>query len=63
MHTFSSLNLIYHSQMFFGTVSYDVNRCRSIREEHVIKEHCGQSGIMGYVTFHHKTRRGPLAVT
>jgi len=30
----------------------------SIREEHLIKEHCGLSGIMGYVTFHHKTRRG-----
>lgn len=35
-----------------------MNHPHSIREEHLIKEHCGFSGIMGYVTFHRKTRRG-----
>lgn len=40
------------------TVLCHVNHPRSIREEHLIKEHCGLSGIMGYVTFHHKTGRG-----
>lgn len=44
-------------------MSCDVNFSCSIKEEHVTKEHCGRSGIMGYVTFHHKTRRGPPAVT
>lgn len=42
---------------------FHVNRPCSIREEHLIKEPCGLSGIMGYVTFHHKTRRGPLIVS
>lgn len=49
--------------MLFGTVSCDVNFSCRMKEEHVTKEHCGRSGIMGYVTFHHKTRRGPPAVT
>lgn len=39
-----------------------VNHPHSITEEHLIKEHCGLGGIMGYVTFRHKTRRGPLVV-
>lgn len=39
-----------------------VNHPRGIREQHLIKELCGRSGIMGYVTFHHKTRRAPLMV-
>lgn len=43
------------SNLSFATGLYHVNSPRSAREEHVIKEPCGWSGIMGYVTFHHKT--------
>lgn len=42
---------------------FHVNHPCSFREEHPIKEPCGLSGIMGYVTFHHKTRRGPHIVS
>lgn len=62
MYIFGSLGLIYHGCLFLGTWNSDVNHSRHIREEYLTKEHCGRSGIMGYVTFHHKTRRGPLAV-
>lgn len=44
------------------TAVHHVNHPRGIREQHLMKELCGRSGIMGYVTFHHKTRRAPLMV-
>lgn len=47
---------------FVVTAVRHVNHPRGIREQHLIKELCGRSGIMGYVTFHHKTRRAPLMV-
>lgn len=53
-----SVHIQQFSHLSFATALCHVNHPRSIREEHLIKEHCGLSGIMGYVTFHHKTRRG-----
>lgn len=62
LRVYVSVHLQQVSHYFAATALRHVNRPRSIREEHLIKEHCGFSGIMGYVTFHHKTRRGPLIV-
>lgn len=41
---------------FHTSALCSVKQPRSVREERLMKELCGWSGIMGYVTFHRTTR-------